>query len=215
MIGSLKGIVQGIYDDRVLIEVQGVGYLVYLGNSTISRLRKNEAVFLYVETYVREDALKLFGFLSDTERAWFVQLQNVSGVGAKVALAILDIMTPNQIMQAAELGDKASVSRANGVGPKLAQRIVLELKGRAPPSTLYSAVETGAFTPPSSEIETPEERREALGDMALRNGAISALQNLGFNVADAMNAVAHAYAKFDDDPELGELVKQALKELKP
>lgn len=215
MIGSLKGIVQGIYDDRALIEVQGVGYLVYLGNSTISRLRKNEAVFLYVETYVREDALKLFGFLSDTERAWFVQLQNVSGVGAKVALAILDIMTPNQIMQAAELGDKASVSRASGVGPKLAQRIVLELKGRAPPSTLYSAATHGAFTPPSSDIETPEERREALGDMALRNGAISALQNLGFNVADAMNAVAHAYAKFDDDPELGELVKQALKELKP
>ncbi|KAF0096478.1 MAG: holliday junction DNA helicase RuvA [Hyphomonadaceae bacterium] len=215
MIGSLKGIVQGIYDDRALIEVQGVGYLVYLGNATLSRLRKNEAVFLYVETYVREDALKLFGFLSDTERAWFVQLQNVSGVGAKVALAILDIMTPNQIMQAAELGDKASVSRASGVGPKLAQRIVLELKGRAPPSTLYSAVEHGAFTPPSSDFETPEDRREALGDMALRNGAISALQNLGFNTADAMNAVAHAYGKFDDDPELADLVKQALKELKP
>lgn len=214
MIGSLKGIVQGIYDDRALIEVQGVGYLVYLGNVTLSRLRKNEAVFLYVETYVREDALKLFGFLSDPERAWFVQLQNVSGVGAKVALAILDIMTPNQIMQAAELGDKVSVSRASGVGPKLAQRIVLELKGRAPPVTLYSAVEHGAFTAPSSELETEGVRREALGDMALRNSAISALQNLGFSAAEAMNAVAHAYAKFDIDPELGELVKQALKELK-
>jgi Holliday junction DNA helicase RuvA len=214
MIGSLKGIVQGIYDDRALIEVQGVGYLVHLGHNALSRLRKNDAVFLFIETYVREDALKLFGFLSDNERAWFVQLQNVSGVGAKVALAILDIMTPGQIMQAAELGDKTSVSRASGVGPKLAQRIVLELKGRALPSTLYSAPEVGAFTPPSSEIETPELRREALGDMSLRNGAISALQNLGFSGAEAMNAVAHAYAKFDTDPELSELVKHALKELK-
>lgn len=214
MIGSLKGIVQGIYDDRALIEVGGVGYLVYLGNASLSRLKKNDAVFLYIETYVREDALKLFGFLSDNERAWFVQLQNISGVGAKVALAILDIMSPSQIMQAAEMGDKASMARASGVGPKLAQRIVLELKGRAPPSTLYSMPEHGAYTAPSSEIETEEIRREALGDMTLRNNAISALQNLGISQAEAMSAVAHAYQGFADDPPLGELVKQALKELK-
>lgn len=214
MIGSLSGIVLGIYDDRAIIDVNGVGYLVYLGNASLSRLKKNDAVFLFIETYVREDALKLFGFLSDNERAWFVHLQNVSGVGAKVALAILDIMSPSQIMQAAEMGDKASVARANGVGPKLAQRIVLELKGRAPPSTLYSMPEHSSYTAPSSAIVPDEERREALGDMTLRNNAISALQNLGINQAEAMSAVAHAYQGFENDPPLGELVKQALKELK-
>ncbi len=214
MIGSLNGIVLGLYDDRAIIDVNGVGYLVYLGNASLSRLKKSDAVFLYIETYVREDALKLFGFLNDNERAWFVHLQSVSGVGAKVALAILDIMSPSQIMQAAEMGDKASVSRASGVGPKLAQRIVLELKGRAPPSVLYTLPEHSSYTAPTSAIEPEEVRRDALGDMTLRNNAISALQNLGIGQAEAMSAVAHAYQGFDKDPPLGELVKQALKELK-
>lgn len=213
MIGSLKGIIAGLYDDRALVEVNGVGYLVWLGTSTISRVRQGEAAFLYVETQVREDSIRLFGFINDLERAWFVRLQEVSGVGAKVALAILDIMSPKEIIQAVEIQDKAMVSRASGVGPKLAQRIVTELKGRTPPSSLFGAANS-AFTPPSSDVQNEETRNEGLMDMTLRNGAISALQNLGISGAEAMNAVAFAYQKFEIDPPLGDLVKQALKELK-
>lgn len=217
MIGSLKGIVAGLYDDRAIIEVKGVGYLVFLGTASLARLKNGDAVHLFTETYVREDALKLFGFFSDVERAWFVRLQEVSGVGAKVALAILDILSPSQIIQAVEIGDKGMVGRASGVGPKLAQRIVTELKGRPMPATLYGAktdAVTSAYTPPSEDVQTEEIRRDALGDMTLRNSAISALQNLGIGQSDAMNAVAHAYQKFETDPELNALVKQALKELK-
>jgi holliday junction DNA helicase RuvA len=209
MIGSLKGIVQGLYEDRALLEVGGVGYLVFMGNRNLARAKKGEALFLFIETIVREDSIRLFGFHSDLERAWFVRLQEVTGVGAKVALAILDILSPNQIIQAVEIGDKVSVSRASGVGPKLAQRIVTELKGRNPPSGLMGGFETAAEYAPSPDIAPlPAE------DMGLRNEAVSALQNLGFIGTDAMSAVAIAIANFDGTPSLGELVKAALKELK-
>lgn len=211
MIGSLKGIVQGLYDDRAIIEVGGVGYLVHLGNRNLSRIKKNDAVFLLIETIVREDSMRLFGFLSDLERAWFVRLQEVSGVGAKVALAILDILSPNQIIQAVEIGDKTSVSRANGVGPKLAQRIVTELKGRAPPQSLMGSVDNSIEIITSDNIEISPIKEH---DMGLRNEAVSALQNLGFAGSDAMNAVAHALSTVEGTPKLGELVKLALKELK-
>jgi len=212
MIGSLKGIVQGIYDVRAIIEVGGVGYLVHLGNRNMSRIRKNDAVFLFIETIVREDSMRLFGFLSDLERAWFVRLQEVSGVGAKVALAILDILTPNQIIQAVEIGDKTSVSRASGVGPKLAQRLVLELKGRAPPSCMMGGADTSTDSIFPTDNIAP--MTNEIADMGLRNEAISALQNLGFAGTDAMSAVAHALANVEGTPKLGELVKLALKELK-
>ncbi len=212
MIGSLKGIVQGLYEDRIIIEVGGVGYLVFLGGRNISRLKKDDAIFLFIETIVREDSMRLFGFLSDLERAWFVRLQEVSGVGAKVALAILDILTPNQIIQAVEIGDKTSVSRANGVGPKLAQRIVTELKGRALPQTILGNFETNIDNIDIVFESKIEPIREI--DMGLRNEAISALQNLGFAGTDAMSAVAQALSNIEGTPKLGDLVKYALKELK-
>ena len=223
MIGSLKGIVAGLYDDRAIIEVNGVGYLVFMGMSSLARFKIGDGIHLYIETIVREDAFKLFGFFTDLERAWFVRLQEVNGVGAKVALAILDIMPPNQIIQAIEMGDKVRVGRATGVGPKLAQRIVTELKGRAMPSTVYAAKNSDPVSAPVTEdseketiIVTPEPKEEPTigGDLSLRNSAISALQNLGIGQSEAMNAVAHAYQKFDSEPKVGELVKQALKELK-
>lgn len=212
MIGSLKGIVQGLYEDRIIIEVGGVGYLVFLGGRNISRLKKDDAIFLFIETIVREDSMRLFGFLSDLERAWFVRLQEVSGVGAKVALAILDILTPNQIIQAVEIGDKTSVSRANGVGPKLAQRIVTELKGRALPQTILGNFEANIDNIDIVFESKIEPIREI--DMGLRNEAISALQNLGFAGTDAMSAVAQALSNIEGTPKLGDLVKYALKELK-
>lgn len=221
MIGSLKGIVAGIYEDRAIIEVSGVGYLVFLGSSVLSRIKNNDAVHLFIETHVREDALKLFGFLSDIERAWFVRLQEVTGVGAKVALAILDILSPNQIIQAIEMGDKGAVGRATGVGPKLAQRIVTELKGRQHPPIMFGNVSKAPivagddapvddFTPTISAMPVEELNH----DINIRNNAISALENLGIGSSEAINAVAHAYSSFDKEPSLNDLVKQALKELK-
>jgi Holliday junction DNA helicase RuvA len=216
MIGSLKGIVQAIGADRALVEVQGVGYLVHAGARTLSRLAVGAPAHVWVETQVRDDSLKLFGFLTDQDRAWFARLQDINGVGAKVALAILDALSPGELMQAAALGDNASLSRANGVGPKLAARILVELKGRAPPPALSTVPGGGggaAFTPPDSAADTPDEvRREALGDIALRNQAISALVNLGIAQVEAMRAVAAAYAGFVEDPPVNVLVKAALKE---
>lgn len=217
MIGSLKGIIAAIGEDRAVVEVQGVGYLVQAGSRTLSRLAVGSPAHLWIETQVREDSLKLFGFLTDQDRAWFARLQEITGVGAKVALAILDTLSPNDLMQAAALEDKASVSRANGVGPKLAARILVELKGRAPPPALTTLAGSGggsAFTPPASAADTSDEaRREGLGDMALRNQAISALVNLGIGQADALRAVAAAYATFSEDPPVNMLVKAALKEV--
>lgn len=221
MIGSLKGLATAIGDDRALIEVQGVGYLVHAGSRTLARLRPGAAVLLYVETQLREDSLRLYGFATDTERAWFVRLQDIPGVGAKVALAVLDVLSPGELMQAAELDDRASIGRASGVGPKLAARIGQELKGRAPPQGIVRA-ETGtgshgpgggAFTGPGEAEASEEARREGLKDMALRNQAVSALVNLGIAQPEAMRAVAGAYRGFDTDPTVGVLVKAALKEL--
>lgn len=209
MIGSLKGLVQGLYDDRAIIDVGGVGYLVHFGARNLSRIKKGDAVFVFIETIVREDSFRLFGFLSDLERAWFVRLQEVSGVGAKVALAILDVLSPSQIIQAVEIGDKATIGRANGVGPKLAQRIATELKGRLQPQTMLGGFETNDYEPTNIDISPMPEQ-----DIGIRNEAISALQNLGFSGIDASGAVAHAIAGFEGTPKLGELVKAALKELK-
>lgn len=211
MIGSLKGIVAGLAEDRALIEVQGVGYLVYAGGGTLGRLAEGKPVHLHIETQLREDSLKLFGFLSDADRAWFVRLQDIPGVGAKVALAILDILGPDGLLEAVAMQDKASVARANGVGPKLAARIVQELEGKVAPRGFTA---NSAFTGPSSSAATTDDqRREGLKDMTLRNEAVSALVNLGYPQPDALRAVIAAYRTFVDDPAVGVLVKAALKEL--
>jgi Holliday junction DNA helicase RuvA len=211
MIGSLKGLVAAVGEDRAIVEVAGVGYLVHAGSSTLGRLTEGKPVHLHVETQLREDSLKLYGFLSDADRAWFVRLQEIPGVGAKVALAILDVLGADGLLDAITMQDKAQVARANGVGPKLAARIIGELQGKAPPRGMALA---GAFTGPSSAGNTTDEqRREGLKDMTLRNEAVSALVNLGYGQPDALRAVVAAYRGFDEDPPVGVLVKAALKEL--
>ncbi|MEN9855210.1 MAG: hypothetical protein RLZZ157_336 [Pseudomonadota bacterium] len=217
MIGSLKGLVAGLGEDRALIEVQGVGYLVFAGARTLSRLSMGGAVHVFVETQLREDSLKLFGFLSDAERAWFARLQEISGVGAKVALSILDVLSPAQLMEAAALEDKSSVARANGVGPKLAARIVIELKGRPPPTALMGANSRGGAAAldgsPQSDI-VPEEAAASGPDVSVtRQQAASALMNLGIGQSDALRAVALAGRALGEAAEVGALVKAALKEL--
>jgi holliday junction DNA helicase RuvA len=216
MIGSLKGIVAASGEDRALIEVQGVGYLIYAGARTLARMGTGAVVHLFVETQMREDSLKLFGFLSDSERAWFARLQEITGVGAKVALSILDVLGPAQLMEAAALEDKVSIARANGVGPKLAARIAIELKGRPPPPSLMGSSGSigsseGGVVPTRSAPDAPA--MAAQETMEDRNQAISALMNLGIGQPEALRAVAVAGRALGDEATVGTLVKAALKEL--
>lgn len=210
MIGMLSGTCLLSGKGEAIIDVGGVGYLLSCGSRTLTGLREGEEARLHVETHVREQAITLFGFGSEEERAWFVRLQSVQGVGPKAALAILDILTPGQILSAASLEDKASFARASGVGPKLASRIATELSGKPPPSGRFF---TGAFTSPSEGVVNEAARADGLSDMRLRNDAISALQNLGIGQSDALRAVASAYGNFAQDPPLDDLIKAALKEL--
>ena len=217
MIGSLKGLVAAVGEDRALIEVQGVGYLVFAGTRTLARLGPGAAVHVFIETQLREDSLKLYGFLSDAERAWFARLQDISGVGAKVALAILDVLSPTQLMEAAALEDKASIARANGVGPKLAARIATELKGRPPPPSLMGQSASTGFSEGGSTLPVSAETTHAPVPTAPieadRNQAISALVNLGIGQAEALRAVAQASRVLGETADVGGLVKAALKEI--
>jgi holliday junction DNA helicase RuvA len=212
MIGLLKGVVIGVGENAALIDVHGVGYVVEAGSRTLGRLTVGEGAVLHIDTYVREDALRLFGFLSDDEKAWFTHLQTVQGVGAKVALALLDTLAPVDLMEAVALKDTAAIARTPGVGPKLASRLVLELKGKLPSPGLMSS-RPGAFTAPSAAAGGDATRREALSDMGRRNEAISALVNLGYGQSDALRAVSAAYRTFSDDPPVSDLVRVALKEI--
>lgn len=204
MIGSLKGVVAALGEEAALIDVQGVGYVVQAGARTLSRLTVGEAAHVFIETHVREDAIRLFGFLSEEERGWFVMLQSVQGVGAKVALAILDVLSPADVMDAISLQDKASMARANGVGPKLAARIVQELAGKSPPrGFLAHGVTPGA---PSREPVMVSGAAGARGD------AVSALTNLGIDPTSAARAVATALKALGPDVDTSTLIRAALKE---
>lgn len=195
---------------EAIIDCGGVGYLVQCGVRSLREMAEGEAVRLHVETHVREQSITLYGFTQDEERAWFVRLQSVQGVGPKAALAILDILSPGEIMSAAALEDKTAFARASGVGPKLATRIATELSGKAPPTGRGFQA---AFTAPSADVTSGAARNEGLSDMQLRNDAVSALANLGIPQSDALRAVAEAYRGFEDDPALDVLVRAALKTL--
>lgn len=188
MIASLKGIVQAIALDNAVIEVGGVGYLVQASSRALSSLETGAAAFLLVETQVREDAITLYGFTSAPERDWFRLLTGVQGVGGKVALAILGTLAPDEIARAVTLDDKAMIARAQGVGPRLAARITIELKGKGP----------APGTPVAAGVIASVPLSNATSD------AVSALENLGFRPAEAARAVAEA------ERDLGELPTPAL-----
>jgi holliday junction DNA helicase RuvA len=202
MIGKLRGVVDSVGKDWVIIDVGGVGYEVHCPGRTLAKLPEpGKAVTLTIETYVREDAIRLFGFLSDAERSWFRLLQNVQGVGTKVALSVLGVLEPQELASAISLQDKAQVARAPGVGPKVAQRIVSELRDKAP--GLLAGGEIGArITGGGSGHEA-----SPVAD------AISALVNLGYGLADAGMAVASAAEKLGKDAKTEALIRQGLKEL--
>jgi Holliday junction DNA helicase RuvA len=202
MIGLLNGVAAAVGEDAALIDVNGVGYVVQAGGRTLGRLAVGAPARLHIETYVREDAIRLFGFSSEEERAWFAHLQTIPGVGAKVALAILDVLTVEEVADAIALQDKASVARANGVGQKLAARIVQELAGKpAPKSFLGLAAITQA------------KGAAPVASNGARAEAVSALVNLGIDQTSAARAVASAVREFDAEPPAPELIRAALKQV--
>ncbi len=215
MIGMLKGIVEAIGAEEAVIDVSGVGYLVGSGARTLSRLQTGQAVVLQIETHVREDALKLYAFTDDLERAWFVRLQEIQGVGAKAALSILDVLPPHELANATALGDKAAFSRAKGVGPKLATRIATELKDKAPPLGRSFSIGLMAHseTRTATDGGSPSPLPPSAG--AARDDAVSALLNLGYPESIARQAVATVMRDAGGDAPLSDLIRLSLRVLAP
>jgi len=203
MIGSLNGVVAAVGEETALIDVNGVGYVVAAGGRTLARLSVGANVRLYIETHVREDAIRLFGFAAEEERAWFAHLQTIPGVGAKVALGILDAMPPEALVDAIALQDKAAFARANGVGPKLAARLATELAAKQGPKGFVSL----------SAIAPRANGGAAASAGGSRAEAVSALVNLGIDQSSAARAVASAAKQFDADAPAPELIRAALKEV--
>ena len=199
MIASLTGVLETVAEDFAVVDVSGVGYLVFCSGRTLANLpQPGEPVRFVVETHVREDHINLYGFAEAVERDWFRLLTSVQGVGAKVALAILSAIGSEELIQAVAAQDKTVVSRANGVGPKLAGRIVLELKdkvGGLVPSGLSASVRRAASSGDESE------------------DAISALVNLGFQRTDAFGAVVRAAEKIGEKAGVDDLIRVGLQEL--
>jgi Holliday junction DNA helicase RuvA len=220
MIGKVSGRIEYRATDHVLVDVRGVGYLVYCSERTLAALPGvGEAVSLYTDLQVREDLMQLYGFLSLAEKEWHRLLTSVQGVGAKASLAILGTLGEDGVSRAIALGDWNAVRAAKGVGPKIAQRVVLDLKDKAPsvmamsgatlepaPSEVIAPVEEAAAPPVRPQAR--EQRGSAQAD------ALSALGNLGYSPGDAASAVAQAAG---DAPEADttELIRAALKRLAP
>ena len=203
MIGKLKGLIDSYSEDYVILDVQGVGYQVHCSARTLQALpQPGEAAVLSIETYVREDQIKLFGFRTDMEREWFRLLQTVQGVGAKVALAVLGTLPPADLANAIALRDKAEVSRTPGVWPKVGERIVTELKDKAP---AFADVD-----PAVVHLAGSVDDRRAPQPVT---DAISALVNLGYGQPQAAAAIAGAVRAAGDKAETAQLIRLGLKEL--
>src|SRR6516162_2609030 len=203
MIGKLKGIVDSYGEDYVILDVGGVGYQVHCSARTMQALpAPGEAATLSIETHVREDQIKLFGFTSDIEREWFRLLQTVQGVGAKVAMSVLGTLKPSELASAVAMRDKAMVARTPGVGPKVAERIVTELKDKAP---AYADLDPAVI-----RLSGAVEERRAPQPVV---DAVSALVNLGYGQPQAAAAIAAATREAGDDADVSKLIRLGLKEL--
>jgi Holliday junction DNA helicase RuvA len=203
MIGKLKGLIDTYGQDFVIVDVGGVGYLVHCSARTLQALpAQGDAVTLSIETHVREDQIRLFGFLSDGEREWFRLLQTVQGVGTKVALSVLSTLKPADLANAIAMRDKAMVARAPGVGPKVAERIVTELKDKAP---AYADVDPAVI-----RLSGAVEERRAPRPVA---DAVSALVNLGYGQPQAAAAISAATRSVGEGADTAQLIRLGLKEL--
>ena len=210
MIGKLKGIVDAIGESHCIIDVNGVGYEVQASARALRTMELGQTATLVIDTHVREDAIRLFGFVSEVERSWFRALQAVQGVGSKVALAVLGTLSSQDLANAIALGDWATVEQTPGVGKKLALRIVLELKDKAPALAVAGlhvpAVASGAGKGASKGAAESAEMHAAAE-------AISALTNLGYNPAQASQAIAIAARDLGTEADTAKLIRRGLKEL--
>jgi Holliday junction DNA helicase RuvA len=203
MIGKLTGFVDHIGEDHLIMDVHGVGYMIHCSTRTIANLPSpGEGLSLSIETHVREDAIRLYGFATDLERDWFRLLQSVQGVGARVALAIQSTLSPGDLASAIALQDKAMVARAPGVGPKVAGRVVAELRDKAPAFSGVAAAEIGLQTEIGAGVAP-----SAVAD------AVSALTNLGYSPQQASAAISRALKNSGEEPGSAQLIRLGLKEL--
>lgn len=203
MIGKLKGVIEELAEDHVLIDVQGVCYIAFCSSKTMSRLpTKGEPAEIITEMVVREDLMRLYGFADQAEKAWFALLTEVQGVGARVALSILSVLTPSELSSAIALQDKASVGRANGVGPKLAMRIVTELKGKVP--------DLGGIDAGTLGLQQALGAGEAPSNIA---DAVSALTHLGYSSQQASAALMRVVKREGEDLPTEKLIRLGLREL--
>lgn len=195
MIGKLKGKAESVYEDHAIIDVNGVGYLVYCSSKTLANLPDGEFCELLIETHVREDHIHLYGFTSKEEKTTFSTLQSVKGVGTRMALAILSHLTPNEIAFALSTEDKNAFNAVSGVGKKLAERIITELKDK--------------FTSIGIAATMPSARNQTSANQSTAHDAITALVSLGVGKTDAQNRVS-AILSNSPDIKINELIRLAL-----
>ncbi len=197
MIAMLAGKVEQVGKDQLVLDVNGVGYLVFCSSRTLARMpARGEAAKILVETHVREDHIHLYGFADEAEQAWFRLLTSVQGVGARLALAVLSALAPDVLATAIAAQDKATLARAEGVGPKLAQRIAMELKDKV-----------------GGLMLGPAAKADAAPGSAAASDAVSALVNLGYARAEAYGAVMAAAGRLGPQAALDALVRAGLREL--
>jgi Holliday junction DNA helicase RuvA len=201
MIGKLSGIIDTIGEDYVILDVQGVGYLVHCSARTLAKLQTGEAAKLAIETHVREDAIRLYGFATEAERGWFQLLQTVQGVGAKVALALLGALSAGELAAAIARQDKAQIARAPGIGPRLAARLTAELKDKLPTGTVLADL-TSSVAAPAAAPEPPAAQ-----------DAITALLTLGYGRPQALDAVGGAVRALGESADTAALIRRALQDL--
>jgi len=204
MIAKLTGIIDSVGSNHVVIDVGGVGYLVHASSRTLSKIGSEYGtpVSLLTEMHVREDNISLFGFADAHEKLWFNLLCTVQGVGAKVALVILSAISAERLPMVIASEDKAAIQQADGIGPKLATRVITELKEKAGKMAMGETIVKGATKAvPTKLPQTPS------------NDAISALINLGYGRSEAFGAVSNIVSKLGEDAKLGDIIREALKEL--
>ena len=206
MIGKLRGKVDAVGESHLILDVNGVGYEVQASARTLRNLKAGDEASLTIDTHVREDAIRLYGFTSEVERSWFRTLQSVQGVGSKVALSALGTLSPQDLANAIALQNWAAVEQTPGVGKKLAQRIVAELKDKAPALSV-AGLNVPAGSAPSGSTGTPPTANTAAAE------AISALTNLGYQPLQASAAVAAAMKDLGNDADTAKLIRRGLREL--
>ncbi len=216
MIAKLKGIIENIGEDCCIIDVNGVGYLVNMSSRSLSKLHQGEHASLLIETVIKEDSITLFGFQSPWEKEWFNTLTKIQGVGGKVCLSILSVLSPAELSQAVSAQDKTLFLRANGVGPKLAARLITELKDKIVtiPTEYLASKDLNTVinedTKQTTSYQTPKQEENDNTYKATED-VTSALSNLGYQKIDAYRVASEVCLK-NPDKDLATLIRLALKE---